>query len=393
MRLSAADFPAGTPLHQFFRWNERRWRRDRRYRALRDPAGLPAAIAEPLRAAIGNPDAAAHAAVFAAFEALPPAPRRVLVIRHSAFGDFIQSLGPFAAIRRHHRGDRITLLTTRPFADFAAELGHFDEIMIDQRPRGVTGWLRLRRRLRERGFHRVYDLQTSERSSLCAWAMRPALPEWSGIAWGCSHPHANPDRDAQHTLDKQAEQLLMAGIHPTPLPELPRIDRQLPGELAGRDFVLLAPGSSPLRPKKRWPAERFGAVAQALAADGIAPAIIGTATEAPLAATIRTACPAALDLTGCTDLAALAALASQARLTIGNDSGVCHLAAAAGCPVIVLFSRDSDPARCAPRGRAPVRILEAPDLDGLPAPAVIAEAAALRRLIAGAAAPGVDLLQ
>ena len=35
--------------------------------------------------------------------------RRILVIKLGALGDFVQALGPFAAIRRHHAGDRITL--------------------------------------------------------------------------------------------------------------------------------------------------------------------------------------------------------------------------------------------------------------------------------------------
>jgi ADP-heptose:LPS heptosyltransferase len=384
MRLTAGDFPSGTPLHHFFRWNERRLRRDRRYRLARDPDRAPAAIKDALAAAIGSRDAAAHAAVFAAFEALaapPPATRQILVIRHGALGDFIQSLGPFAAIRRHHRGDRVALLTTPPFAAFAAELGCFDAIIADERP-GVlapASWLALRRRLRQGRFDRVYDLQTSQRSAAYLRLLRPGRPQWSGIAWGCSHPHANPDRDRGHTLDKQAEQLLMAGIYPTPPPQLPPLDRALPEGLAGCDFVLLAPGSSPHRPGKRWPAAGFAAAARAFAADGLLPVVVGTAAEAPLARDIIRSCPAARDLTGRTDLGRLAALTAAARLTIGNDTGVSHLAAAAGSPLVVLFSRDSDPARCAPRGPL-VRILAAPDLAALPAETVLAAA---RQLLSG----------
>ena len=378
-RLSVRDFPPGTPLHHFLAWNERRWRPDRRYRLLRDPARLPAAIAGPLAAAIGNPDMAAHAAVFSAFEALqrpaPARPRRILVIRLSAFGDFVQSLGPFAAIRRHHAGDCIALLTTGPYAGLARDLRLFDEVLIDERPGRLAlgGWLALRRRLRRGGFDRVYDLQTSQRSSFYAWLLRPGLPEWSGIARFCSHPHANRGRDRQHTLDKQAEQLLMAGLYPTPPPALPRLNRALPEGLRGGGFVLLVPGASPRHPAKRWPAAHFALLAEALAAGEWRPVVVGSAEEAPLAATIRQRCPAALDLTGRTDLGLLAALAQHAALTVGNDTGVCHLAAVAGCPVVVLFSRATDPARHAPRGPL-VRILARPDLADLAPETVIAEA-------------------
>jgi ADP-heptose:LPS heptosyltransferase len=378
---ASSNFPPGTPLHHFFAWNEAAWWPDRRYKLAREPGRLPASpagkrLADSLAAAIDNPDIAAHAGVFAAFEGAPPAgSRRILVIKLSAFGDFIQSLGPMAAIREYHSGDRISLLTTRPFAGFAEELGHFDEVLVDERPGplALAGWLALRRRLRQGHFDRVYDLQTATRSNLYAWLSRPGMPEWSGIAWRCSHPHANLDRDRRHTLDKQAEQLLMAGIYPTPLPALPPIDRALPRGLEGRDFVLLVPGSSPRHPTKRWPTERFASLARAIAAKGYLPVVVGSPHENPLAETIAEACPAALDLVGRTDIATLAAIAQHALLTVGNDTGVCHLAAAADRPVVVLFSRESDPARVAPRGHV-VRILGAPDLNDLPAETVIAAA-------------------
>jgi ADP-heptose:LPS heptosyltransferase len=372
MSFAARDFPPSTPLYHFFAWNETvpSWRRDRRYRLARTPERLPKPVAQALQTAIGSADPAAHAAVFAAFEQAAQRGardrRRILVIRLSALGDFVQALGPVAAIRRHHAGDHVTLLTTRPLAGFAQELGYFDEVIVDERP-GVLAprsWLRLRRRLREGRFERVYDLQTSHRSAAYAWLLWPNPPEWSGTAWRCSHPHANHDRDSQHTLDKQAEQLLMAGVHPTPLPMLPPLHRTLPGRLLDRDFALLVPGSSPTHLEKRWPAERFGVLAQALEEAGCRAVIVGTALEALLAARIRELCPAALDMTGQTDIGLLGALAQRAVLTVGNDTGVCHLAAAAGCAVVVLFSGGTDPARCAPRGRL-VEVIAAADLRDL----------------------------
>ena len=357
-------------------------------------------LVDRLLAAIGATDETAHAAVFAAFEGLSaeidldamarrrprllpakrlPAPRRVLVIRLSALGDFVQSLGPFAAIRDHHAADRLALLTTAPFADFAVGLGCFDEVLIDHRPKphALKEWWALRRQLRQGRFDRVYDLQTSQRSSnyLRLFARR-ARPEWSGIAPRCSHPHANLDRDRQHTIDKQAEQLLMAGIHPTPLPRLPAAFGEPPASLAGRDFVVLVPGSSPHRPAKRWPASHYGELARRLSALGYVSVVVGTDEERALAAQIREACPDAIDLSGQTGLEELAALTRSARLTVGNDTGVCHLAAASGVPVVVLFSGASDPALCAPRGDR-VQILAVADLNELGVDAVLAAALAV----------------
>ena len=101
---------------------------------------------------------------------------------------------------------------------------------------------------------------------------------------------------------------------------------------------------------------------------------IGAGDERQLAAAIREICPSAVDLVGRTDLATVGALAQRAALTVGNDTGVTHLAAAAGSPVVVLFSSATDPDWCAPRGRK-VRVLAVPDLaDDLTAEAVIAAA-------------------
>jgi ADP-heptose:LPS heptosyltransferase len=86
----------------------------------------------------------------------------------SALGDFVQALGPAAAIRRHHAADEITLLTTRPFAELAQQSRLFDKILIDRQPKffDLAGLLALRRVLRRGCFDRVYDLQSSDRSSL-----------------------------------------------------------------------------------------------------------------------------------------------------------------------------------------------------------------------------------
>jgi ADP-heptose:LPS heptosyltransferase len=172
-------------------------------------------------------------------------------------------------------------------------------------------------------------------------------------------------RYPQHTIDKQAEQLLMAGIHPTPLPACPPSSRPLPAKLRPHTFFLLIPGSSPRHSIKRWPARAYGELAQRLIeATGNLPVIIGAPGEKKLAVEIRAACPAAVDLVGRTELTTLVDLAGAAAFTVGNDTGATHIAAAGGHPVIVLFSRASDPSRCAPRGRE-VHVLTSPRLNEL----------------------------
>ena len=83
-------------------------------------------------------------------EAASSQPSRILVIKLSALGNVILSLGPFAAIRRHHADAHITLLTTEPYAAWLATAPWFDAVWTDGRHEwwNLPGWLRLRRRPR-----------------------------------------------------------------------------------------------------------------------------------------------------------------------------------------------------------------------------------------------------
>ena len=288
---------------------------------------------------------------------------RILVIRLGALGDFVLSFGPFAAIRAVHPDAEITLLTTAPYRALAQRAPWFDRVLIDVRPAwwDLPRVLALRRALR--GFDFVYDLQTSARSG---WYHSLAgRPPWSGIARGASHPHANPARDTMHTIDRQADQLSMAGV-PMVAPDL----TWWPATMVPGDYAVLVPGAAAHRPRKRWPAEDYAALAVALKARGLRSIVVGTGADGDAAETIMTACPDALNLTGRTTLLELGGLMRGARLAVGNDTGPMHLAAAVGVRCVVLFSADSDPALTAPRGD--VTVLVEPDLADLPVDRVVA---------------------
>ena len=291
----------------------------------------------------------------------------MLVIKLGALGDVVQALGPAAAIRRHHPGAEIVLLTTAPFARFLTEAPYFDTVWIDERPGplDLAGLWRLRRRLRDAAFSRVYDLQTSTRSNWYFRLLGPGRrPEWSGIARGASHPHDNPKRNSMHTLDRQADQLRAAGIVDVPPPDLSWVRADLARLRLSERLVVLVPGGAPHRPEKRWPVERYAALAAMLVSRGVVPVVVGGPVERGLGAAIRAACPAARDLTGETDLAEVAALGRQALWAVGNDTGPMHLLVAAGAPATVLYSSASDPALTAPRGPR-VCALQRPSLGDL----------------------------
>ena len=305
--------------------------------------------------------------------------RRILVIRLGALGDFVLSFPAFAAIRAHHRSDHVTLLTTAPFAGLAADSPWFDAVQVDTRPKwtDLAGLQRLRRQLA--GYDFAYDLQTSGRSSGYFWLA--GRPGWSGIARGCSHPDADPRRDALHTVARQHGQLAAAGVSAA-APDLRWLQDR--GPVLASPYALLVPGTSASQGgAKKWPAGCYAKLAGMLTTRGLRPVVAGMAADAADAGRILAACPSAADLTGQTTIQDLAGLAYRAALAVGGDTDPIHLAAMMGCPVAALFSRFSDPALAAPVGTAEgVRAdrLEMLDVDTV--------AHAVERLTQAGASPG-----
>ena len=283
----------------------------------------------------------------------------VLIIKLGALGDFIQALGPMAAIRTRHKGERIVLLTTRSYYDFAEASGYADQVWLDQRPEvfEIKKWLAFRRVLRNAGLKRVYDLQTSDRSCFYYRLFFPNKPpEWSGIARGCSLPHDNPDRDNMHTVERQREQMTQAGVHMEGFDDISKLNLSWASadiSVFGlpKNFALLVPGGAQHRPAKRWGEANFKALAAGFMARGHTPVLLGGVEEAALIGAIAAAVPGAIDLAGRTDLLQMAELGRGANFAVGNDTGPMHLITAIGCKSVVLYSHESDPALCGQRGR------------------------------------------
>ena len=298
---------------------------------------------------------------------------KILVIKLGALGDFIQACGPFKAIRNYHEDAHITLLTTAPFASLARSSGWFNEIWLDDRPvwYQFSAWLALRRRLIDGNFERVYDLQTADRSG---WYFRQFpkrdRPDWSGIVRGCSHPHTNPRRNYMHTVDRQAEQLHMAGIEDVSCANLDWLNADITDFDYAPKFALLVPGGAAARKQKRWPLGGYVALAQRLMKCGVAVCLIGDASESELQNSIGKAAVGVVELAGETDFAQIAALARRSYVTIGNDTGPMHIIASCGAPTVVLFGNASNPALCAPRGSNVVVVSAEGRLDTLPATSV-----------------------
>lgn len=299
----------------------------------------------------------------------------ILIIKHGALGDMVLASGVMKTIRAHHPDAHTVLLTTRPYAALLNASGWFDEIWIDTRPKWTDfkESIALVRRLRSRRFKWVYDLQTSARSSLYYHMLPSPKPFFSGIAVGASHRHVSAERTTLHTIDRQRQQLQVAGIEEVFPPDISWM--QGSGDISRyglqEPYALLVAGGSAHRPEKRYPEEHYIALAKLLVQGGMTPVLIGGGAEAELLKRIADAVPEVWNLCNDTSFGEIADVARGAAFAVGNDTGPMHIIAATGCPSAVLFSHASNPALCAPRGDH-VRVLQRDDLYALAPEEVLA---------------------
>lgn len=151
----------------------------------------------------------------------------------------------------------------------------------------------------------------------------------------------------------------LLGLDPAPLPVVwtSPADRARAAELLPGDGLVVALCPTASWTPKMWPAERFAALFRRLAAGplpGARAAVLGGpgARERDAAAPLLAALPGAVDLVGAVTLPEAAACLARCALAVSNDSGLMHVAAAAGAPTLGLRAHFvHEAARVAPAGR------------------------------------------
>ena len=211
--------------------------------------------------------------------------------------------------------------------------------------------------VRDAHYDVAVDLQGAMRSAV--------LARWSGarVVYGAAEPRESPaslwyTRQAiargAHVIEQNlsvAEAVTGKRMHVprVKLPNDPTAEQRITQELAQRgirDYAILNPGAG--WGAKRWPAERYGQVAKALAADGVHSILNYGPGEENLAREAEAASEGAAQPMNHT-ITELIALTRRAKLFIGGDTGPMHLAAALQVPVVAIFG-PTDPARNGPYG-------------------------------------------
>ncbi len=226
---------------------------------------------------------------------------------------------------------------------------------------GLAARWRLGRSLRGR-YGQAIVLPNSVKAALVPFHARIAqrtgfLGEWR---WGLLNDIRPLDKQAlPRTVDRFVALGLARGESlPATLP-IPLLTASRSGALATAGRWMADPGDLPqlalcpgaeYGPAKRWPPERFAELAAVLIARGWRVVVCGSAKERALGEQIAAAAgPACLNLAGQTTLDEVVDLLSLATCVVSNDSGLMHVAAALGRPVIALFG-SSDPHHTPPLG-------------------------------------------
>lgn len=300
--------------------------------------------------------------------------RRVCVIQTNALGDVLMVTPLLQALIEAIGTEGVDVVLSKRAAPL---LEHFpglgSRLCVNghlrwRSPSSVWEFIRVVRELRARRYRAILDTSRVVQSAWMTFLARPErgigirLPRRLGPATvealGYLYTHeVQVDPDA-HMIRQNLALLAPLAICPSsdrmrffPSPA----DREAADAWLARaglrpdsPFVVIHPGAK--WPPKRWPADRFRLLANRLHGLGLAVVLVGDADDVSLLNAIAGGgTPPAIVLAGDLTLGGVGALIQRARLHIGNDSGLMHLASAVGTPVLALFG-PTLPSRTAPLG-------------------------------------------
>jgi heptosyltransferase-1 len=289
---------------------------------------------------------------------------KILLVRLRLIGDVVFTTPVIRALRRRYPHAHLSYLVEPAAASVVRGNPHLDDVIVAAKPRGlarIVEDLRLSRTLRRARYDIVIDLHGGPRSGWLTWASRAPRRigyDIKGRGWMYTSRVARaPDLRPRHSVRNQWDLLAPLGIAP-PTPAADAVEMgddpaaaaraldRLRGAGIGADNPLVVIHVSAGNPFRRWPAESFQAVTEALVRRDPARRILLTSgpSDADAARRIASGARQALgplavavpDL-GDFDLHELREIIARAAVYIGGDSGPLHVAATTTVPVVALL--------------------------------------------------------
>jgi lipopolysaccharide heptosyltransferase II len=284
-------------------------------------------------------------------QAVPDSPR-ILLIRIDGIGDLTMSATIFPALRRRFPGGTVDLLTSEvatPIGQMLLDAKWIDSLFtMPLLHRTLRDHLRMAKVLRRRKYDVAIDLRSDVRNVILIWLS--GAPIRLGLAGSGLDYLLTDSIDLpvpHHQVDEPVALVRRLGV--TELDRWPTLplrdediaaaDRWLAEHDVKDDRPICAFHLRAFLPSKVWPLERFIEVARRLRSDLDAQLlVIGGKSEIDLANEfVKQLGGTVAVATGQAPLPLTAAILSRASILVGNDSGPAHVAAAVGCPVVVLF--------------------------------------------------------
>lgn len=260
--------------------------------------------------------------------------KKVLFVTSNRIGDCVISSGVIGEIARQIPGARITVACGRPPAPLFRSAPGVERVIILDKKTFAGHWLDLWKQVVGTRWDMVVDIRGSALSYLIparrrviynrSWETGARKVEMVSRLMGSATP-----LDPELFIDGQARAKAAAIIDP-----------QLTGGSGPGPILALAPIAH--QPGKSWPADRWAELVETLKAeprfDGWRFMLVGGPGDHPPAApALAAAGERGIDFVGKGDILASAAAIDRAALFVGNDSGLMHVAAAAGRPTLGLF--------------------------------------------------------
>ena len=263
-------------------------------------------------------------------------PFPILFIGPGRIGDAVLATGLIHKLAREVPGARFTIAVGPAAAPLFADLPGLDRIIVMQKQKGSGHWFKLWNQVRHTAWGLVIDTRGSAISTFLRRKRRAV--------------HRKSQGEPTHKVIEAARLLQIEGDPPAPhIYVSPERQAAADALLEGGRGPILAMGPAANWFGKTWPIDRFASTAKRLIAEdgplaGGRLVILGGPEDVRYVDELRRSLPRdqCLDLTGQLDLLTAYALLKRARLFVGNDSGLMHLAAAAGCPTVGLFGPSDD---------------------------------------------------
>jgi lipopolysaccharide heptosyltransferase I len=263
---------------------------------------------------------------------------RFLIVRLGSLGDVIHAIPAAAALIHHDREARVDWIVDPRYVELVQRVERIGHVIPFDTRQGWGTLVAMARRLRGERYDAVIDLQGLIKSAVLARIAgarrtigftRAHLREPLARLF---YAEMHDPGDVVHVIYKGLALTRALGVHDMTV----RFPLDVPRRATPDSYVLINPGAA--WPNKRWPPDRFGALAAAIRErHGLRSLVLWGPGEEAAASAVVASSRGAAERAPATSITDILAIAKGASLMVSGDTGPLHIAGAVGTPIVALF--------------------------------------------------------